>query len=142
MEVESSAILDLVGSSQPLSCLLAMLFFQRSCPASLPPISIPGRNQGERHILRTYQCANGIFFLRFIYLFIDLYLAVLGLYCSTQAFQCSKQELLFIVASRCSGFSCYEAYGLQYFGREGFSGCGFQALGCWLSSCSTWASLL
>ena len=39
LEVESSAILDLVGSNQFLSCPVAMSFFQWLCPALLSPIS-------------------------------------------------------------------------------------------------------
>ena len=69
-------------------------------------------------------------FLRFIYLFIYLYLAVLGLYCSAQALL--FMWLLIAVAS------LVMKHGLQYFWCEGFSGCGSQGLGCWLSSCGTW----
>ena len=40
VEVDSSAILDLFGSNQFLSCPQAMSFFSRLCPAPLPPISL------------------------------------------------------------------------------------------------------
>ena len=39
LEVESSAVLDLVGSNHFLSCPVAMSFFQWLCPAPLSPIS-------------------------------------------------------------------------------------------------------
>ena len=54
-------------------------------------------------------------FLQFIYLCINLFWAVLGLPCCTQAFSgCGERGLLccHAWASHCSGFSCYRAQGL------------------------------
>ena len=39
MEVNLSAILDLFGSKQSMSCPWAMSFFQRLCPGPFPPVS-------------------------------------------------------------------------------------------------------
>ena len=81
----------------------------------------------------------------FKYLFANLFLAVLGLCCCTQAFSsCGDQRLLFngvhglliavvsLVAASAPGmWSSVDALG--------FSSCGSQALECWLSSYGTCA---
>ena len=54
--IRSSAILDLVGSNQFLSCPMGMSFFWMLCPAPFPPISGPdiwiNFFRGDKNVLR------------------------------------------------------------------------------------------
>ena len=75
-----------------------------------------------------------------IYLFIYLFLTVLGLHCCTQAFFiCREWDLLSTCGGRtshCSDFSCWVTHAL---GHAGFSSCGLWAPGHKFNSYGVWA---
>ena len=85
--------------------------------------------------------------MKFIYLFIYLFLALLGLRCCAWAFSsCCERGLLFVavlrfliaVASLCCGAQALGARASVVVAR-GLSSCGSRALERRLSSCGAWA---
>ena len=74
-----------------------------------------------------------------IYIYMGFFLAVVGLFCCTQALSSCEER----GHSSCSsgGFSCFGAQASRSAGFNscGLSSCGSWALEPWLSSCGAWA---
>ena len=90
-----------------------------------------------------------IFLNKFIYFFICLFVAALGLHCCAHFLQLWRAGATLrcgVWASHCGGFSCCGARALgtraSVVVARGLSSCGSWALECRLSSCGAWAQLL